>query len=204
MSELEEKRRVGGLDKIWGRSCTREKGKWRVAHFSGIIINRVPISRASCEKWGLFAAMRLRYRRVSAESDVLVVCPHLGRWILGAICVRRGPELYRPVLQLQSISGQNLVGLRVSWIRNAAPEIKDRGIAIGERCVWVSLYSLPGRLGNGRGEQRWIDHHTLSLKEARPTHTQRRRHMPPPLHMTIGIILCMDVQAALNPHLLRR
>ncbi len=42
MSELEEKRRVGGLDKIWGRSCTREKGKWRVAHFSGIIINRVP------------------------------------------------------------------------------------------------------------------------------------------------------------------
>ncbi len=42
MSGLGGNARVGGLDKIGSASGPEEKGKWRVAHFSGIIINRVP------------------------------------------------------------------------------------------------------------------------------------------------------------------
>ena len=83
MSGLEGNGRGGGLDKIGSAFAPEEKGKWRVAHFSGIIINRLRhFSRflrevGPFEKWGLFAAMRLRYRRVPSESDVLVVCRHL-------------------------------------------------------------------------------------------------------------------------------
>ena len=65
----------------------------------------------------------------------------------------RRPILYRPVLKLQSVRGEDLVCLCVSGIGDTASEPEYRRIAVCQRRVGIPLHALPCDIGNWRGEQ---------------------------------------------------